>query len=178
MARYNASIPSIDPGTFVNALAWDQLRREVAQRENKTFRSRSRAVERDPALAAAWSCIEGEAMRMVTPGEAYRIVLQDLGDSHAYSPISNVLSSGASDAIPAFNELETIAVDACFEQCDDWLISEQGHAPVDNYDQELGLLESVQQISLELQRENQGSPSKGSSCIIQGTESQREGQSV
>lgn len=173
MARYNASSPTIDPSTFVNAMAWDQLRREVAQRENKPFRSRSRPTERDPALAAVWSCLEGEVMRMVTPGEAYRIVLQDLGDGSGCSSSSDFLGS-----IPTFNELETVAVDACFEQCDAWLISEQTQASGAEYDQELELLESVQQISLELQRENQGNPSKGSSCIIQGGESQRERQNV
>lgn len=173
MARYNAPSPSIDPGTFVNALAWDQLRREVAQRENKPFRSRSRPAERDPALAAVWSCLEGEAMKMVTPGEAHRIVLQDLGTSSVCTSSSELL-----DSVQTLHELDTVAVDACFEQCDAWLNTEPSRALDKEYDQELELLESVRQISLELQQENQGNPSKGSSCIIEEDESQREEQTA
>lgn len=174
MARNNASGSTIDPGTFVNAMAWDQLRREVAQREQKPFRSRSRPAERDPSLAAVWSCLEGEAMKMVTPGEAHRIVLRDLGTEGA----STSSTSQLWDSIPTFEEFDTVAIDACFEQCDAWLVADQTPSSNDEYDQELELLESVRQISLELQRENQGNPSKGSSCIIQGAESQREGQTV
>ncbi len=173
MARYNASSPTIDPGTFVNALAWNQLRREVALREKKSFQSLSRPEDRDPALAAVWSCLEGEAMRMVTPGEAYRIVLQDLGDGNAYSSASDAL-----DSIPKFNESETVAIDTCFEQCEAWLISEQSRVLAVDYNQELELLESVQQVSLELQREKQGNPSKGSSCIMRESGSQCEEQTA
>jgi hypothetical protein len=164
----------MDPGTFVNALAWDQLRREVAQRENKPFRSRSRSAQRDPALAAVWSCLEGEAMKSVTPGEAYQIVVQDLGDTSSYDSFE----PSALDSLAT--QLECMAVDTCFEHCDPWLLNDETFtsSSESEYDQELELLESVQQISLEIQSGIQRKRAEESSCIIQATESQAEGQSV
>lgn len=174
MARSPEHPTSMDPSTFVNALAWDQLRREVAQRENKPFRSRCRSTHRDPALAAVWSCLEGEAMKAVTPGEAFQIVLQDLGDTMSYDS----LEPGTLDSLAM--QLDCMAVDTCFAQHDPWMFTDETFttSAENEFDQELELLESVQQISLEIQSGVHQKRDMESSCIIQATQSQVEGQSV
>ncbi len=143
--------PNIDPNKFVNALGWDQLRKSVTQRESL------RKGNRNAAMAAAWSDVDCNSLHNIpSPGESERFVLRDLVTT-SY-PVTHLSSE---EWQPMLSEMVCRSVDEFFshyEESMDPTVSEPillELASESELDLELGILESVQNISIDICRTQQ-----------------------
>jgi len=146
------NIPTnVDPNKFVNALGWDQLRKSVTQRDSL------RKGNRNAAMAAAWSDIDCNSLYSIpTPGESERFVLRDLVKT-SY-PVTHL---SCEEWQPMLSEMVFHSVDEFFSHYDEAMepmVSEpilQEPASEIEMDLELGILESVQNISMDICRTQQ-----------------------
>lgn len=146
MSRNSIPSTNLDPNKFVNALGWDQLRKSVAQRESL------RTGSRNSAMAAAWSDVDCNSLGNIpTPGESERFVLRDLVTTSF--PVTHL---SCEEWQPMLSEVVCRSVDEFFSLYDDELeptVSEPIPMEIESeFDMELGILEAVQDISLEICR--------------------------
>lgn len=139
---------NVDPNKFVNALGWDQLRKSVAKRESL------RNGSRNASIAAAWSDVDCNSLGNIpTPGESERFVLRDLVTS-SY-PVTHL---SCEEWQPMLSEVVCRSVDeffSCYDELMEPTISEPiplELASENEMDLELSILESVQDISIEICR--------------------------
>jgi hypothetical protein len=147
----NSIQANVDPNKFVNALGWDQLRKSVAQRESL------RKGNRNASLAAAWSDVDCNSLDNIpTPGDSERFVLRDLVTS-SY-PVTHL---SCEEWQPMLSEVVCRSVDEFFSYYDDMMeptVSEPIPLELESeneMDLELSILESVQDISIEICRAQQ-----------------------
>jgi hypothetical protein len=154
MNRNSIPFANTDPNKFVNALGWDQLRKSVSQRESL------RTGSRNAAMAAAWSDVECNSLNNIpTRGESERFVLRDLVTT-SY-PVTHL---SCEEWQPMLSEVFCRSVDEFFSHYEDALDPTMDEPiPLElasdcEVDLELSILETVQDISIEICRAKLSQP--------------------
>lgn len=140
MPLRKSSSPSMETNPFVNAMGWKQLREAVKSKESL------KGGNRTPALAAAWSDFDCKSAEEIPPlGYARQVIIADSMDQNPASDLSRL-----TEWETTLSDIHCSVTDLCFCAIEELLPVNHPIDPDSNYDLELGLLESVQQISLEI----------------------------
>jgi hypothetical protein len=140
MPKRKSSTPSMEMNPFVNAMGWKQLREALKSRESL------KGGNRTPALAAAWSDFDCKSAEEIPSlGYARQVIIAESMDQIPSSDLS-----GHSEWETTLSDIHCSVTDLCFCTIEDLLPVNHPIETDSNYDLELGLLESVQQISLEI----------------------------
>jgi len=140
MPKRKSSTPSMETNPFVNAMGWKQLREAVKSRESL------KGGNRRPALAAAWSDFDCKSAEEIPSlGYARQVIIAESMDQLPTSDLSR--PTGWETTL---SDIHCSITDRCFCKIEELLPANHPIEADSSYDLELGLLESVQRISLEI----------------------------